>query len=283
MSARGEQAGELAAPLDEPFGPPVVRRGWVRRNASALRSAASLLGVAVLWEVVARYVVGNPLFLVPLSDVGVEFVRLAQSGRLAAYAWVSLQEFLVGFGLAAAVGVSLGIAMAVNRPIQDVVEPWVSGLQSTPLIALAPLFVLWFGLGPASKVAVVFLVAIFPIVINTFAGVSSTPAHLVEAARSFGATRLQIYREVMLPSALPVIAAGLRLGVARGLLGVVVGELFSSNSGLGFLIIVSAQTYNTAGLFVGVLVFALAGVVSTRLLLLLEARLAPWRQTESGS
>jgi ABC-type nitrate/sulfonate/bicarbonate transport system permease component len=278
MSLQGIKSAAVADTVeDSSFARPSVRQSWLQRHASTLRSAISIFGVAVLWEVVARFVVANALFLVPLSDIWAETVRLAQSGRLAAYSWVSLQEFLAGFALAVIVGVSIGLAMAVSRPVHDVFDPWISGFQSTPLIALGPLFVLWFGLGINSKIAVVFVVAIFPIIINTHAGIRSTPAHLIEAARSFGARRAQVYREVMLPAALPVMAAGLRLGVARGLLGVVVGEIFSSNAGLGFLIVNSSQTYNTAGLFTGVLMFAIAGVVSTRLLLALENRLAPWR------
>jgi NitT/TauT family transport system permease protein len=232
----------------------------------------------VAWELVARYVVSNPLFLAPLSDVWRATLRIAASGDLARFAWVSLQEFLIGFALAIVVGVGLGLAMAVSRPVQEVLEPWVTALQATPLIALGPLFVLWFGLGPASKVAVVFIVAMFPILVNTYTGILGTPVHLVEAARSFGARPSQIYREVMLPAAVPVIVAGLRLGMARGLTGVVVGELFASKEGLGFLILFASQTYDTAALFTGVLIFALAGVASTHILLMAETRLAPWRK-----
>jgi NitT/TauT family transport system permease protein len=234
----------------------------------------------LLWELVARYVVNNDLFLVPLSKIGGELISIARTGTLARYALVSFEEFIAGFALAAVCGIALGLAMAVNRAARDVFDPWVAALQATPLIALGPLFVLWFGLGPPSKIAVVFVVAVFSIVINTYAGVVATPVHLIEAARSFGGSHWQIYREVMLPSAMPVIVAGLRIGIARALLGVVVGELFASKEGLGYLILSSSQQYNTAGLFVGVFLFAIAGVVSNRLLLVFEERIAPWQRSQ---
>lgn len=252
--------------------------GWWNRHGGLVRAAVSLLMGAVLWEVVARVFIQNDLFLAPLSKVGAEFLKTAASGDLGVDVLVSFEEFVLGFVLSAVTGIALGLAMAVSRPIRDLLDPWVAALQATPLIALGPLFVLWFGLGPASKVAVVFIVSIFTILVNTYVGVVSTPSHLVEAARSFGGSQWQIYREVMLPSAIPMIVAGLRLGVARALLGVVVGELFASQQGVGNLIVVSSQIYNTAGVFLGVLLFAVAGVASNRALLTLEERIAPWQR-----
>jgi ABC-type nitrate/sulfonate/bicarbonate transport system permease component len=244
----------------------------------ALIGAASILLGAVLWEVVAR-AIGNPLFFSPLSAIAAATVRLWASGDLQIDCIVSFQEFLAGFALAAVVGIAVGLLMAVNKSLNAALAPWVDGFQSTPLVALGPLFVLWFGLGPPSKIAIVFLVSVFSIVLNTMGGVQSAPPHLIELARSFAATRWQLYREVLLPAAFPFILVGLRLGVARALLGVVVGELFASKVGLGNLIVVSAQTYDTAGLFVGVLIFAFAGVVANRLLLIVEAKFSPWKAT----
>jgi NitT/TauT family transport system permease protein len=287
VTSIGETAAEVAEPQSPRHAaadsPPVVRAVWWHHPSPRLLAAASLLVGALLWEFVARVLIHNALFLAPLSSVCGALVRLARSGELAAYSWISFQEFALGFGLAAGLGIALGLAMAASRALRAVLDPWVNALQATPLIALGPLFVLWFGLGPASKVAVVFIVSLFPILVNTTSGVRETPALLVEAARSFGASGRQVYREVMLPAALPFIVAGLRLGVARGLVGVVVGELFASRGGLGYLIQVSAQTYDTAALFAAVLLFALAGVLSTQALLWLEGRLAPWRRAGGGT
>src|SRR5215204_1707552 len=144
-------------------------------------------------------------------------------------------------------------------------------------IALGPLFILWLGIGVASKIAIVFLTAVFPILINTVAGLTNTDRTLIEVARSLGASGQQIYTKVRLPASLPFIIAGLRLSVARALVGVVVAELFGARAGLGFLILNAAQAFDTAGLFVGVIVLAVAGVISVELLKWIEAWLAPWR------
>jgi NitT/TauT family transport system permease protein len=145
-------------------------------------------------------------------------------------------------------------------------------------VALAPLFILWFGVGIFSKIVVVALLVIFPVIINTETGLRQTPQNLVETVRSFGASRRQIFYMVSLPAALPFIFAGLRLGIGRGLIGVVVAELFGARSGLGQLIQQSAETFNMPALFVGVVVLAVAGIVLTSGFVWLEKRLVPWGQ-----
>jgi NitT/TauT family transport system permease protein len=238
--------------------------------------------VVVLWEVAARTVVANPLFFAPLSAVASRSVELWRARELQLHIWTSTQEFLLGFVLASAMGIVCGVLMASSDTLRDFFDPWVSMLYSTPIIALGPLFILWFGIGIASKIAVIFLVVVFPVLINTFAGLTTTDLNLVEAARSFGASTTQIFTKVRFPAALPFIVTGLRLGVARGLVGVVVAELFGAKAGLGFLILISAQTFDTAGLFVGVIILAFSGVVAVELLKWIERRLAPWRFQEAG-
>ena len=153
-------------------------------------------------------------------------------------------------------------------------------LYSTPTIALAPLFILWFGIGLRAQVAVVFLVVVFPVLINTFVGLTSTDPTLLEVAHSFGADRWQVFAKVRFPAAVPFVVAGLRMGVARGLVGVVAAELFGSQAGVGHMILIAAQTFDTAALFGGVLIFALGGVVAVELVKWLERRVAPWRHLE---
>jgi NitT/TauT family transport system permease protein len=170
--------------------------------------------------------------------------------------------------------------MASSAIVRDFVDPWVSMLYSTPIIALGPLFILWFGIGVSSKVAVIFIVAVFPVLINTFAGLSTTDPNLIEVARSFGSSPTQIFTKVRFPAALPFVIAGLRLGVARGLVGVVVAELFGAKQGLGWLIMISAQTFDTAGLFAGVFILAASGVITVEIIKWIERRLAPWRSQE---
>jgi NitT/TauT family transport system permease protein len=153
-------------------------------------------------------------------------------------------------------------------------------LYATPVIALGPLFILWLGIGVASKIAIVFLTAVFPVLINTIAGLTATDRTLVEVARSFGASQSQIYRKIRIPAAVPFIVAGLRLSVARALVGVVVAELFGARAGLGFLIVTSAQSFDTAALYLGVIIFAVAGAASVSLLKWLESLYGAYRLQE---
>jgi NitT/TauT family transport system permease protein len=166
--------------------------------------------------------------------------------------------------------------MASSVTMKQAFQPWVSGLYATPTIALAPLFILWFGIGIWSKVIVVISLVLFPVTINTEAGLRTTSERLIEMLRSFGATRRQIFYKISLPSALPFILTGLKLGIGRGLIGVVVAELFGSRAGLGRLISQSADAFNMPELFAGVVILAVAGIVMTAGFSWFEVRLVPW-------
>ena len=238
-------------------------------------AGASVLAGLLLWEAVGR-LVKNALFLATPSQVVVELGRLWQAGELQRHAWVSTQEFALGFVIAVALGIPIGLAMAASKRTTIMVSPWISGLYATPVIALAPLFILWFGIGIWSKVAVVVALVVFPVVINTEAGLRNADRHLIEAIRSFGANKLQLFLKVSLPCALPFVLAGLRLGVGRGLIGVVVGELFGARAGLGFMITQAAEVFNMPRLFAGVVVLAGAGIALTAAFQALERRLVPW-------
>jgi NitT/TauT family transport system permease protein len=246
-------------------------------SASVWRNIASVLAAIIIWELAARYLIDNPLFLSPLSSVAVRGVELWSEGELQEDMWVSFVEFACGFAAAVFVGLGFGVIMAASRIARDFFDPWMSLLYATPILALGPLFILWFGIGVVSKIAVIFLVAMFPILVNSYVGLTTTDPTLIEVARSLGASGPQIYVKVRLPAALPYILAGLRLGTARALVGVVVAEMFGARAGLGFLILASAQRFDTAALFVGVFILAIAGVISVEFLKWLEARLAPWR------
>lgn len=254
------------------------RLGWTTRRRRALVSA--LVGV-VIWELIARFVLTQSIFFVPLTAVAEAGVQLTLSGELPRHAWVSLQEFSYGIGLAILVGIPLGLAIGVSDRVRDYVQPWISGLYSTPLIALAPLFILWLGIGMRSKIAVVFIMALFPISINTTAGIKNTDQDLIDVARSFGFSRAAIFRKVLMPSALSFIVTGFRLAVGRGIVAVVVAEFFGSRAGLGFMILVSSQAFAMDRLLLAVLLLAFSGVVGIGLVERLERRLAPWREEMS--
>jgi NitT/TauT family transport system permease protein len=249
--------------------------------ADLWRGAFAFLCAGILWEVLARYVIASPLFFSPLTDIAAKAISLWQAGELQVHIWVSFVEFAIGYGLSAVLGIAFGMVLAGSRTLRSYFDPLLSMLYATPIIALGPIFIMWLGIGISSKVAIIFLTAVFPILINTVAGLTTTDRNLVDVARSFGASQTYIYLKIRTPSALPFIIAGLRLSVARALVGVVIAEMFGARAGLGFLIFSSAQSFDTASVFVGVVILAFAGVVSVEFLKWLEFKLAPWRREAS--
>jgi NitT/TauT family transport system permease protein len=241
-----------------------------------LAGVLSVVGGLLIWELVSRGLVANALFLAAPSQIFVAIVALARTGELWHHVGISGLEFIIGYVIASVLGIALGLGMASSVRIKQITQPWISGLYATPTIALAPLFILWFGIGIWSKVLVVIFLVLFPVTINTEAGLRTTSPRLIEMLRSFGATSRQIFFKVSLPSATPFILAGLKLGIGRGLIAVVVAELFGSRAGLGRLISQSADAFNMPELFAGVIVLAAAGIAMTAGFTWLERRLVPW-------
>src|SRR5690348_10590169 len=241
-----------------------------------LAGTLSVAGGLLVWELVSRYAVANSLFLAAPSQIIAAIAALAETGELQRHIAVSAAEFALGYVIASTIGIGLGLAMAQGPTAKQALQPWISGLYATPTIALAPLFILWLGIGIWSKVLVVIFLVLFPVTINTEAGLRTTSERLIEMLRSFGATPRQIFFKLSLPSAMPFILAGLKLGIGRGLIGVVVAELFGSRAGLGRLISQSADAFNMPELFAGVVVLAAAGIAMTAGFGWLERRLVPW-------
>ena len=273
MSATSEGIKAVQAEQTRPAAP---RQFAVLIRRRYLAATLSVLGGLALWELISRYLVANSLFLAAPSQIALAIYDLARTGQLWRHIGVSSIEFALGYVIACVLGIALGLAMAASATVKQALQPWVSGLYATPTIALAPLFILWFGIGIWSKVLVVITLVLFPVAINTEAGLRTTSERLIEMLRSFGATRWQIFAKVSLPSAVPFILAGLKLGIGRGLIGVVVAELFGSRAGLGNLISQSADAFNMPDLFAGVVVLAFAGIVMTAAFGWLEQRLVPW-------
>jgi NitT/TauT family transport system permease protein len=254
--------------------PPARVAQWSRR-----RAVLSVLGGLAIWEFVGRYVVTNPILFAPFSKVLMAGWALFVSGELQHDLAVSAAEFVIGFGLATFAGVALGFLMATNRFAQDILDPWVSFFYSSPLVALIPFFILVFGVGISSKVAIIFTVAIFPILLNAFVGIRSANADLLEVGAAFNCTPTQIFTKILFPAALPFVIVGLRLGIGRALTGVVVSELFGSTAGLGWLIGTAGQSFDTPTVLFGVLMFSVFGVAMVEGLKWVERLLAPWRRT----
>jgi NitT/TauT family transport system permease protein len=276
MSATSDGIKTLDPPEERPADAAVSRQfaGPLRRRY--LAGTLSVVGGLLLWEIVSRLFVDNALFLAAPSQIAVAIYNLAVTGQLWHHMAISAVEFALGYVIASVLGIALGLAMASSVTMKQALQPWVSGLYATPTIALAPLFILWLGIGIWSKVIVVISLVLFPVTINTEAGLRTTSERLIEMLRSFGATRRQIFIKVSLPSAVPFILAGLKLGIGRGLIGVVVAELFGSRAGLGRLISQSADAFNMPELFAGVVILAVAGIVLTAGFSWLEKRIVPW-------
>lgn len=256
-----------------PIGSPLP---WLVRPR-VLRVASVVAGLAI-WQLIGEYVVTNPLYFVPLSDALSVIWDMAGTGELWRHTSTTAVEFIVGFSVAAVAGIAFGLINGTNRIARTITDPWVSALYATPLVALMPLYLIIFGIGMTGKAALVVTVAIFPVMINTSVGVLSTDASLIDVGRAYGAGRWESFHKIYLPAALPHIVSGLRLGVGRALTGVVVGEFFFANAGLGFLIARSGQSFDTPTLFAAIIVLTVAAVVMTSALRAAERWLAPYRE-----
>ncbi|MGA9533933.1 MAG: ABC transporter permease [Anaerolineales bacterium] len=243
---------------------------------SALLPAGAVIGFFALWELIVQLGWVRPLFISSPTRIWQAAVWLSSHG-LWYDLFVSSAEFLIGVGLAMIVGLLLGIALGWYPSLSAVFDPFISALYSTPRVAFLPLLILWLGIGLASKVAVVFLGAVFPILVSTMAGVRAVDDELVTAARTFGASDRQIFQTLALPSSVPFIIAGLQLGVGRGLVGVVVGEFLASQAGIGHMMNVAAATFQTDKTFVGILILAVSGSLMSGGLKRLEHRFDRWR------
>lgn len=246
------------------------------RRQRVVLGATSVAVFFIVWEVVVQLGLIRPIFVSSPSRILRAAVWLSAHGLWLDIS-VSGSEFLLGIALAMGVGLPAGILLGWYGRLRDIFDPFVAALYSTPRVALLPLLILWLGIGIKSKIAVVFLGAVFPILVSTKAGVESIDDSLLRCARSFGASDRQIFRYLAAPSSMPFIVSGLRLGMGRGLVGVVVGEFIASTAGIGHMMNISAATFQTDQTFVGILILAAAGTLFSWLLDLLGRRFDRWR------
>jgi NitT/TauT family transport system permease protein len=250
---------------------------YLNQEKKILGSVAVALFL-MTWELVGNvYQLVNPMFMSAPSLIWKAAVQLFGSGEIWNDLRVSGIEFAWGYFLSVIVGVPFGIAIGWYRKFAYTCDPFVNAMNATPRVALLPLVIIWLGIGILSKVGIIFLGAVFPLLINTRDGVKTTPHNLLTAARSFGASEWQIFRSVVIPSTVPFILTGLRLAIGRALIGVMVGELYAATAGIGFMITVAGATFQTDKVFVGVLIFAISGMVATELVDKAERRFDKWR------
>ena len=243
-----------------------------------LMRGASVVALVLLWEFFGRDV--NPLFLSYPSAIARATVQLLASGEFQRQALGSLQVYAIGLSGALALGIFLGLLMGRYRLAEYLLDPYVYALDATPRVALIPLLLLWFGLGAPARIAVVFLSGIFPVLMNTFSGVRTVGAGLVEVGHAYGAREGKIFTKIIIPASLPFIMAGIRLAVGRALIGIITAEMFAAVTGLGALLIRYSSALATDKFFVPVIFLSLLGVVLSRGVEALERKMAPWKQTE---
>jgi NitT/TauT family transport system permease protein len=250
---------------------------YLNQEAKILGAAAVIIFLTI-WELVGNtFQLINPMFMSAPSLIGKAAWQMFSSGEIYNDLYVSGIEFFWGYFLSIIVAIPFGIAIGWYKRFAYICDPFVNAMNATPRVALLPLVIIWLGIGILSKVGIIFLGAVFPLLINTRDGVKTTPANLLTAARSFGASEWQIFRSVVLPSTVPFILTGLRLAVGRALIGVMVGELYAATAGIGFMITVAGATFQTDKVFVGVLIFAITGMFMTDLIDRYERRFDKWR------
>ena len=250
---------------------------YLNQEKKILGSCAVIIFLTA-WELVGNTLqLINPMFMSAPSLVWKAGVQLFASGEIYNDLRVSGIEFAWGYFLSVVVGVPFGIGCGWYRRMAYVFDPFINAMNATPRVALLPLVIIWLGIGILSKVGIIFLGAVFPILINARDGVKTTPYNLLIAARSFGASEWRIFKSVVLPSTVPFIITGLRLGVGRALIGVMVGELYAATAGIGFMITVAGATFQTDKVFVGILIFAATGMFGMEILNRLELKFDKWR------
>lgn len=253
-----------------------------RRNQRFVLGVAGILSVLIPWELLVRLGLVKAVLISSPSRVFQTFLVEIQLGTLWDDVAATLQVWVVGFIVAAAAGILIGLTAGWFRRVSYIANPWLNVLFAAPDLAFVPIFILWFGIGFTFKVWIVFLGALFYVAINVLAGVHSTEERYLEVARTFGARRSTIFRTIVLPGSVPYIITGLRLGAGRALVGVVAAEFISSNQGLGFIISVAGSTLNTSRVMVGILIIATFGIVTGEILRRVEARFDVWRREVSG-
>src|SRR6187397_1872221 len=261
----GSIAGNAQAPA-------VVKTSWWEHPS--LYRYGFVFVLLIVWELVAPFI--SPIFFTSPSNIAIAFHETTVSGELPYFLAQSLEVIVYGLVTAIVVGIPLGVAMARIRWLDWALDLPINALYATPLVAVVPLLVLWFGIYLKAKIIVVFLFAVFPILINTYQGVRECDKGMIEVAQSFRSSEWRMWRDVLLPFAVPYIIAGLRLAIGRGLIGMIIAEFYTTISGLGFMITKYANVFAMDKTFVPVIVLMVLGVSLTTLLKWVGRRIAPW-------
>jgi ABC-type nitrate/sulfonate/bicarbonate transport system permease component len=261
------------------------RSVWQRFEPTVLGTGTIVL-LLLVWQFLPDFIpmkAGTKLYFAVPSQIAGTLWTMFATGSIWTPLGVSASAFALGLLLAIVVGLPLGVLLGRSATLNAMVDPFITAFNATPRLVFLPLLMLWFGIGIWSKVAVVFLGAVFPLLINTYEGVRNADKILINVVRSFGAGEWDIARLVVVPNSLPFIIVGLRLAIGRAVLGVVVSEFFGSQDGLGVMMVRAASQYKVDVVFAGLIVFAALSLIMTGLVKLLEDRLTRWRPQHSNA
>ena len=250
-----------------------------RRGFKRLLPLLSVLAFLGIWQIVGGRI--NPILLATPSAVAQAFVDINREGLLWPAFGRAMEVLGLGLGIAGAAGIALGVLMGRSETAYRVFSPYVAFFQATPLIALTPLVVIWFGIGFESEVAVTVLLAVWSVIINTSEGVRNTPTELLDMARVYHANEVSVIRRVVLPHSIPYIFAGMRIALGKGMIGVIIAEMDVSLKGLGGLVEDFGNAFQTARLLAAIITSSCVGVVGTIVLELVRRRIAPWAGNSS--
>jgi len=254
---------------------------WLRLLHSVwLRPVLLLIILLVIWDIVIR-VFAIPPYLIPTPASVVEAL-VEEWPRLFGESLVTTYATLGGFGLSIAFGIPMALAIAYSRTVESFVYPLLVFSQSIPKVAIAPLFVVWFGFGILPKIIVAFLLGFFPVVVSTVMGFKSVEADMLDLARSMKASKFQIFLRISLPQALPSIFAGLKVSVTLAVVGAVVGEFVGSNSGIGYVLQIANGNFDLPLMFAGLVVLSMIGLLLFIAVDLVERLMIPWHASQRG-
>lgn len=257
--------------VSEPAGPRALGSGFMVVCQIVLGLALLLLWQGASGRLVDNFFISNPL------DVGRRLIGWIADGSLFLHIWATVYATVMGFVAGAVIGVVLGIWLGVSPFTSRLLNPYLNALNALPKVALAPLFVLWFGLGIESKIALAAVLVLFLVFLNTYAGVREVDQDLIDGARLMKATRVQVIAKVIIPSAMSWVFAGLKISVPYALIGAVLGEMIAANRGLGYLVQFSGSQFDTAGVFAVLIVIALLAVALNFLVEIVQHRMQQWR------
>ena len=256
-----------------------LRKKLTSSRSPEWAALVSLAAAILVWWLVSRFA-GLPAFILPSpQQVAVRFWKALVDGSLLVDTLTTLMEVLLGLLAGTAGAVVLGYAIARSRLFERLVSPYLVATQAIPIVAIAPLLVIWFGPGIISKVLICSLIVFFPVLVNTVVGLRAVPPPLYDLMGSLRATRTQVLRMLEVPAALPVLLGGLRIGATLSVIGAVVGELVGSDHGLGFLVNVGRGQYDTALVFVAVFTLIALALTLYGLVSFLERKLLTWQET----